>query len=100
MGVIPENYVQALADPPEPNEPPPLTTFNQGHSTSNTYNGNNNPRTSFPPAYDEHYMNSGSIGNWQPNEPKAWSPPPPPQQPYAVRYMHCFPCINHLLLLY
>lgn len=101
MGVIPENYVQALADPPEPNEPPPLTTFNQGHSSSNAYNGNNNnARTSFPPPYDHQYMNPASTGNWQSHEPTTWSPPPPPQQQPTVRYMHYFSCTNHLLLLY
>ena len=89
MGVIPENYVQALADPPEPNEPPPaMSTFSH---TSNNYpnldafgNNNNTAKSSYsPPAYDQHqYMNPGThTNNWQTQEISPWAlaPPLPPQ---------------------
>jgi hypothetical protein len=85
VGVIPENYVQALADPPEPNEPPPpLSTFS--HSNNNypnldvfNSNSNNTSRTSTqpnyppPPAYDHQYMNPTTYNNWQaqPSSPLA-----------------------------
>ncbi|CAF1236556.1 unnamed protein product [Adineta ricciae] len=89
MGVIPENYVQALADPPEPNEPPPaMSTFshtNNNYPNLDVFGSNNNTTKSSysPPAYDQHqYMNPGTYtNNWQTQEASAWpsSPPLPPQ---------------------
>ena len=70
VGVIPENYVETLADPPEPQEPPPLmTTFSHSSTTSpplypssDIYHNTN--RTSYPDP--PHYMNPMAIGNsWQ-----------------------------------
>ncbi|CAF0928284.1 unnamed protein product [Adineta ricciae] len=90
MGVIPENYVQALADPPEPNEPPPaMSTFshtNNNYPNLDVFGSNNNTAKSSysPPAYDQHqYMNPGTYtNNWQAQDTSAWasSPPLPPPQ--------------------
>jgi len=95
MGVIPENYVQALADPPEPIEPPPppppLATFSSSYPHPGAQNGNNNmSRTPFATAhYDEgSYMNSSTVNNW---------PSVPPQA--NVRYMDLFSCMKFLFLL-
>jgi hypothetical protein len=81
VGVIPENYVQALADPPEPNEPPPpLSTFsnpnNHYPNLDGIHSNNNTSRTSTPssyppPPYDHQYMNPAPSNNWpaQPSSP-------------------------------
>ncbi|UJR37399.1 hypothetical protein I4U23_030104 [Adineta vaga] len=85
VGVIPENYVEALVDPPEPNEPPPaLSTFSH---TNNNYpnldvlssNNNTSQSTYPPPPYDQHqYMNPATYtNNWQSQETSAWPSSPP-----------------------
>jgi hypothetical protein len=74
IGVIPENYVQALADPPEPNEPPPpLSTFSYNTQQSNSFNreifnsATNASRSSHQPVVDEHqYMNPEAFNDWLP----------------------------------
>lgn len=93
MGVIPQNYVQAVADPPEPAEPPPSSsTFSgSGYPNLDTFNGNNtnNARLSSS-SFGHTYMNPSDMGNWQPQEQPAWAPPPPVQQPppvYNVRFL-------------
>jgi len=93
VGVIPENYVQALADPPEPNEPPPpLSTFSNTNNIFPSLDGfgssnNNASRTSNPPPYDSHqYMNPASYNNWQPQESAAWPSLSSSPQP-NVRYI-------------
>ncbi|CAF3611984.1 unnamed protein product [Adineta steineri] len=87
VGVIPENYVQALADPPEPNEPPPppppMSTFansNNNYPNLDVFNSNNNvAKSSFPPPYDQHqYMNPNTYNNWQAPEQPAWQAPSSP----------------------
>ncbi|CAF0776928.1 unnamed protein product [Rotaria sp. Silwood1] len=108
VGVIPENYVQALADPPEPNEPPPpLSTFS---NTNNTYlnkdifNSNNNLSktssipSSHPPSYDPpQYMNPTSYNNWQPIDSSTWqSSSPSPVQPLQVNEEHITNSIQSL----
>ncbi|CAF1281027.1 unnamed protein product [Rotaria sordida] len=87
VGVIPENYVQALADPPEPNEPPPpLLTFSNPNNTylnRDIFNSNNNvPKPSSPPihspSYDPpQYMNPTNFNTWQSTDSSAWPPPTP-----------------------
>ncbi|CAF3985360.1 unnamed protein product [Rotaria sp. Silwood2] len=96
VGVIPENYVQALADPPEPNEPPPpppLFTFSNPNNTylnKDLFNPNNNVSKpaippSHPPPYDPpQYMNPTTTISWQPVEPSAWPSSPSPVQPTQV----------------
>jgi hypothetical protein len=81
VGVIPENYVQALADPPEPNEPPPpLSSFSSSNhsmypSMDTHHNNANTSRSSIqsnvePPLY----MNPNAANNWPAPDLPAWSP--------------------------
>lgn len=91
MGVIPENYVQALADPPEPNEPPPpLSTFSSPYPNLDGFNNNTNntARTSNPSPYDQHqYMNPATYNNtWQSHDTTPW----PSSPPASVRYRHTY----------
>lgn len=85
VGVIPENYVQALADPPEPNEPPPsFSTFSTANHSMDTFNHNaNTSRSSYQSNADPPlYMNPVVTNSWQPPELPSWSPA---QRP--VRYL-------------
>ena len=85
VGVIPENYVQALADPPEPNEPPPpFSTFSTANHSMDTFSHNaNTSRSSYQSNADPPlYMNPVVTNNWQPPELPSWSPA---QRP--VRYL-------------
>lgn len=87
VGVIPENYVQALADPPEPNEPPPsFSTFSNNYPNLNAFDSNGNSgRTAYhqPPSYEQHssmypqtnYMNTNS---WQAQDTTPWQSSAPP----------------------
>ncbi|CAF3401772.1 unnamed protein product [Rotaria socialis] len=81
VGVIPQNYVEALSDLPEPNEPPPppLSSFS---NPANVYfnrdltNTNfNTSKTSIPTFDPPQYMNPTTYSNWQSQDPPAWSPP-------------------------
>jgi len=71
VGVIPENYVETLADPPEPQEPPPpLATFAHSSASSPLYPSSdlytNFNRTSYndqPPSYLN--QTSSITNNWQ-----------------------------------
>jgi len=102
VGVIPENYVQAVADPPEPNEPPPpLSTFSSPYPNLDGFNSNNNgPRTSYPPPYDQHqYMNpatyNNNTNNWQTqsHETSAWPSSPQNNVRYIYLFILFFQCI-------
>ena len=117
IGVIPENYVQALADPPEPTEPPPsFSTFSNNYPNLDTFNGNGT-RSAYqpqPPSYDQHssmypqpnYMNNNS---WQTSDTTPWQASAPTMNVRWIRmfslvfffvfkcYSSCFP--NKLILL-
>lgn len=86
VGVIPENYVQASDDPPEPSVPPPPPA--SVYPSFDGFNGNTNhsdSRSSNPPPYKPHtYMNPSSYGdtNWSSNNSTPW--PSSPQ--VNVRY--------------
>ncbi len=82
VGVIPENYVLALHDPPEPTvPPPPVSSYLNQNPKPGLYNGNGNTSRSSggsgqydPPTY----MNPiDGNRNWQAPETPAWPAAPP-----------------------
>ena len=79
LGVVPENYVQALADPPEPNEPPPPVSYPSLNRSYPSYDSNsssnNNSRASYQSNSDpHHYMNPEAMTNWSAPELPSWTP--------------------------
>ncbi|MCC7159899.1 MAG: hypothetical protein IT281_10225 [Ignavibacteria bacterium] len=83
VGVIPQNYVEALSDLPEPNEPPPppLSSFSNPANTylnrdlTNTNYNTSKPSSQTPPNDPPQYMNPSPYNNWQSQDPPAWSAP-------------------------
>lgn len=98
VGVIPENYVQAVADPPEPKEPPPqISTFSNAYPNLDGFPSINGSRTSNPPPYDPHqYINPATYSNtsWQSQETSPW--PSSPQ--INVRHKFLYICLFIYLL--